>query len=65
LVLEYDAQGKLVGIDIDDARAKAEFHKLVVNKLPASAETIAGSQGIASDGQNRAPAPGHLDRLGT
>jgi hypothetical protein len=30
----------LVGIDIDNASTKAEIHKLV-NKLPASVETIA------------------------
>ncbi len=42
VVLDYDARGNLVGIDIDNVSAKAEIHKLVVSKLPASVETIAG-----------------------
>jgi uncharacterized protein YuzE len=42
VVLDYDAQGKLVGIDIDNASTKVEIHKLIVSKLPASVETIAG-----------------------
>lgn len=42
IVLDYDAQGNLVGIDIDNASAKVEIHKLIVSKLPASVETIAG-----------------------
>src|SRR5271169_1435389 len=41
VVLDYDARGKLVGIDIDNASAKADIHKLVVSKLPASVETLA------------------------
>jgi uncharacterized protein YuzE len=42
VVLDYDARGKLVGIDIDNASTKAEIHRLIVNKLPASVETIGG-----------------------
>ncbi len=42
VVLDYDSQGNLVGIDIDNASAKVEIHKLIVSKLPASVETIAG-----------------------
>ncbi|HXJ97003.1 MAG TPA: DUF2283 domain-containing protein [Terriglobia bacterium] len=42
VVLDYDAHGNLVGIDIDNASAKAEIRRLVVSKLPASVETIAG-----------------------
>jgi uncharacterized protein YuzE len=41
VVLDYDAQGNLVGVDIDNASAKVEIHKLDVSKLPASVETIA------------------------
>ena len=41
VVLDYDAKGNLVGIDIDNASTKAEIHKLTVRKLPASVETIA------------------------
>ena len=42
VVLDYDAHGNLVGIDIDNASAKAEIRRLVVSKLPASVEMIAG-----------------------
>ncbi len=42
VVLDYDSQGNLVGIDIDNARTKVEIQKLVVSKLPASLETVAG-----------------------
>ncbi|MBI4482632.1 MAG: DUF2283 domain-containing protein [Acidobacteria bacterium] len=42
VVLDYDAQGNLVGIDIDNASTKVEIHRLIVSRLPASVETIAG-----------------------
>ena len=42
VVLDYDADGNLVGIDIDNASNKVELHKLTVSKLPGSVETIAG-----------------------
>ena len=42
VVLDYDARGNLVGIDIDNASTKVEIHKLIVSKLPASVETVAG-----------------------
>ena len=42
VVLDYDAAGRLVGIDIDNASAKVELHRFVVSKIPASVETIAG-----------------------
>ncbi len=42
VVLDYDAKGNLVGIDIDNASTKVDIHKLVVSKLPASVQTIAG-----------------------
>ena len=41
VVLDYDAHGKLVGID-DNASAKVELQKIIVSKLPGSIETIAG-----------------------
>ncbi|MGB7951235.1 MAG: DUF2283 domain-containing protein [Candidatus Binatia bacterium] len=34
-VLDYDAAGNLVGIDIDNASRKVELKKLILNKLPA------------------------------
>ena len=41
VVLDYDAQGRLVGIDIDNASKKVELKKLTLNKLPASEQIIA------------------------
>ena len=35
VVLDYDAAGNLVGIDIDNASRKVELKKLTLNKLPA------------------------------
>ena len=42
VVLDYDASGNLVVIDIDNASTKVELHRFVVSKIPASVETIAG-----------------------
>jgi uncharacterized protein YuzE len=42
VVLDYDASGNLVGIDIDNASTKVDLHRFVVSKIPASVETIAG-----------------------
>jgi uncharacterized protein YuzE len=41
VVLDYDAQGRLVGIDIDNASNKVELKKLILNKLPAGEKIIA------------------------
>lgn len=41
IVLDYDAQGRLVGIDIDNASKKVELKKLTLNKVPASEQIIA------------------------
>ncbi|MGH7874048.1 MAG: DUF2283 domain-containing protein [Candidatus Binatia bacterium] len=35
IVLDNDATGNLVGIDIDNASRKVDFKKLTLNKLPA------------------------------
>jgi uncharacterized protein YuzE len=42
IVLDYDAIGNLVGIDIDNASEKVELQKLTISKLPGSVETLAG-----------------------
>ncbi|MDP3000245.1 MAG: DUF2283 domain-containing protein [Bryobacterales bacterium] len=42
VVLDYDADGNLVGIDIDNAGTKVDIRKLIVSKLPASVETVPG-----------------------
>ena len=36
VILDYDAEGKLVGIDIDHASAKVKLKKLTLNKLPVA-----------------------------
>jgi uncharacterized protein YuzE len=41
VVLDYDAQGRLAGIDIDNASLKVELKKLTLSKLPASEKIIA------------------------
>jgi uncharacterized protein YuzE len=41
VVLDYDADGRLVGIDIDNATNKVELKKLILSKLPAKVETAA------------------------
>ncbi|MCC7001832.1 MAG: DUF2283 domain-containing protein [Gemmatimonadaceae bacterium] len=42
VVLDYDAAGNLVGIDIDNASTKVALQRLVVNRLPGELERIAG-----------------------
>ena len=39
IVLDYDAEGNLVGIDIDNASRKVDLKKLTLNKLPAIIQT--------------------------
>ncbi len=41
IVQDYDAQGSLVGIDIDHASKKVELKKLTLDKLPANEPIIA------------------------
>ena len=41
VVLDYDATGTLVGIDIDNASTKVQMGTLLVNKFPSTVETIA------------------------
>lgn len=41
VVLDYDVNGNLVGIDIDNATGKVALDKLVVSSLPGSVETAA------------------------
>ncbi|MGH8603164.1 MAG: DUF2283 domain-containing protein [Gammaproteobacteria bacterium] len=41
VVLDYDADGNLVGIDIDNASAKVQLKQLILSKLPSKVETIA------------------------
>jgi uncharacterized protein YuzE len=41
VVLDYDAEGNLVGIDIDNASRKVALQRLVLNRLPGVVETSA------------------------
>jgi uncharacterized protein YuzE len=41
VVLDYDAEGKLVGIDIDNASHKVNLRKLILSNLPSKVETAA------------------------
>ena len=39
ILLDYDAEGRLVGIDIDNASYKVEMEKLILSKIPSRIET--------------------------
>ena len=39
VVLDYDAEGRLVGIDVDNAGNKIELQKVLLSKLPCKVET--------------------------
>jgi uncharacterized protein YuzE len=41
IVLDYDEDGNLVGIDIDQASAKLEMKELILSKLPAEVTQVA------------------------
>jgi uncharacterized protein YuzE len=41
VVLDYDADGNLVGIDIDQASAKLEINELILSRLPAEVKQVA------------------------
>jgi uncharacterized protein YuzE len=41
VVLDYDARGNLVGIDIDNASTKVDLGKLTLSKMPGKVETVA------------------------
>ena len=40
VVLDYDADGNLVGIDIDNASKKVQLKQLILSRLPGKIETI-------------------------
>lgn len=41
IVLDYDAQGNLTGIDIDNASKKVQLKELILSKLPSEVRTVA------------------------
>jgi len=40
VVLDYDTEGNLVGIDIDHASQKVDLKQLTLSKLPLTVQTI-------------------------
>jgi len=40
VVLDYDAEGNLVGIDIDNASRKIDLKEVILSKIPAEVETL-------------------------
>ncbi len=43
VVLDFDAEGHLVGIDIDHASQRVNLQQLVLDRLPSTVETIAAA----------------------
>jgi uncharacterized protein YuzE len=41
VVLDYDASGNLVGIDIDNASKKIQLKELTLSKMPSNVHTVA------------------------
>ena len=41
IVLDFDAQGNLVGIDIDNASSKVQLKELILRKLPSDITAVA------------------------
>lgn len=41
IVLDYNAAGQLVGIDIDEASKRVDLDKLVLSRLPSAVVTAA------------------------
>ena len=41
VVLDYDSEGNLVGIDIDNATRKLDLRELVLSKIPTPEQTFA------------------------
>lgn len=40
IVLDYDASGNLVGIDIDNASRKVQLKQLILSKFPSQVTTV-------------------------
>nr|VFJ87322.1 MAG: Uncharacterized protein YuzE [Candidatus Kentron sp. LFY] len=41
IVLDYDAEGNITGIDIDNASRKVDLRKVIINKMPSEIEALA------------------------
>ena len=40
VVLDYDAEGTLVGIDIDNASRKIDLKEVILSKIPSEIEAV-------------------------
>ncbi len=40
VVLDYDTEGNLVGIDIDNASRKIDLREVILSKIPAEVKTL-------------------------
>ncbi|MDA0840793.1 MAG: DUF2283 domain-containing protein [Planctomycetota bacterium] len=40
IVLDYDAEGNITGIDIDNASTKIDLKEVILNKIPAEVEAV-------------------------
>jgi len=40
VLLDYDIEGKLVGIDIDNASTKVKLKELIIDRLPSESKLI-------------------------
>ena len=41
IVLDYDEDGNIVGLDIDNASKKLDLKELILSKIPVNKQTIA------------------------
>jgi len=41
ILLDYDSEGNLVGIDIDNASMKVQLKELILSRLPSDIHTVA------------------------
>ena len=40
IILDYDTEGNLVGIDIDNASRKIDLTEVILSKIPAEVEAV-------------------------
>lgn len=40
VVLDYDADGNITGIDIDNASRKIDLREIILSRIPAEVETL-------------------------
>ena len=40
VVLDYDSEGNLVGIDIDNASRKVDLKEVILSKIPAAVQAV-------------------------